>query len=178
MPRRAPAPTLTARPRRLLAGVMGLALGLCLGAGVFVVVLSAASALRSPVMLVGVPAGILVVAAMAIELAAAWRLVRSQGPVLTIGPEGLWDHRLSRAPIPWQALRWRRVTRSKKRAAMDTVRFDIDAGQIAHLHLAARLLAPVNRLAGLLPYSVNPVGIDAPTARIAEACARHKPPED
>lgn len=169
-------------PRRLLAAVMVAVLGLMVAAGLAVIVLSAASAVAAPELALGVVAGLAVVVALGNELSAAWHLWRSPGPVVVIGPEGLWDRRLSAAPIPWQALRWRRVTRSTKRSAMDAVRFEL-AGPEAQsaaprLRLPARLMAPVNRLAGLLPYAVSPVGLDTHTHWIAEACARYQPPAD
>lgn len=176
MPRRPP-PTFEARPRRLLVAGLLAVLAVSLAAGLAAAALSAAAAARAPVLLAGVPAGLLVMGAMAIELAAAWRLWRSPDAGLTIGPEGLWDRRVSAAPIPWAALRWRRVTRSTKRAAMDAVRFDLDPAALAGVHGSVRLLAAINRLAGLLPYSVAPVGLDRTTPQIAEACARYKPPE-
>ncbi len=152
-------------------------LGLCLVAGGAATVLAAVSARQAPFLWAGVPAGLVVVGAMAVELAAAWRLLRSPDATLTIGPDGLWDRRLSPGPIPWAALRWRRVTRSTKRAAMDAVRLDLDPQAAARTYPTVRLLAAVNRLARLLPYPVTPVGLDRSTAEIAAACARYKPPE-
>jgi hypothetical protein len=70
-------------------------------------------------------------------------------PARLIAPAGLRDRRLSPAPLPWLALRWRRVTVSSRRKAADSEAFHRDP---AHpMRWSARALGLANRMLGHSP---------------------------
>lgn len=175
MPRRPDPPTLTANARRgwALAVLAGLALGAAGAAGVLAIGLAIGRAEPVFAILASV-SGLVLLGLLGLEARTAWLLWREPDPILTIGPEGLWDRRLSPAPIPWAALDWQRVTVTQKRRAVDAVRFDTDAPERTRFH--ARLLARLNARFGYVPYAVMQIGLDTTTDAIAAACARHKPP--
>lgn len=175
MPRTA-APALTANARRPLTAAVALFWSLALFAAVMVIALAAEIRGMIPVVALAFALGGLVLAASAVVgLWTAALLLIQPDPALTVGPEGLWDRRLSPAPLPWDAIRWRRVTVSRKRKAADAVQFRLTAPY--PIHPPARALALVNRMLGLPPYTVQAVGLDVGTDRIAAACALYRPSE-
>lgn len=172
---RAPAP-FTARGRRPLAALLAMVWLLGVFASVMVIVLAAEIRAQNPLLALGFALGGLVMAAATgVALWTALQVLLLPDPILTLGPEGLWDRRLSPAPLPWAAIRWRRVTVSRKRKAADSVQFHLDAPH--PLHLPARAQGLANRMLGYPPYTVQAMGLDATTDQIAAACARYKPAE-
>ncbi len=102
-------------------------------------------------------------------------MLRLPEPILSIGPDGLRDRRLSDALIPWEAIRWRRVILSTTRANGDTVQLWIDTD--VPIRPAMRALALGNRLVGRPPYSVLTFALGIQTDAIAGAMNRFKRPE-
>lgn len=102
-------------------------------------------------------------------------MLRLPAPILSIGPDGLHDRRLSAALIPWKAIRWRRVILSTTRANGDTVQMWIDAD--VPIRPAMRALALGNRLVGRPPYSVLTFALGSRTDAIAATMNQFKRPE-
>ncbi|MCC6000611.1 MAG: hypothetical protein JJU19_07060 [Pararhodobacter sp.] len=102
-------------------------------------------------------------------------MLRLPAPILTIGPAGVHDRRLSATPIPWEAIRWRRVILSTTRANGDTVQLWIDAN--IPIRPPMRVLAVANRMLGRPPYSVLTFALEIQTDAIAAAMNRYKRPE-
>jgi hypothetical protein len=105
-----------------------------------------------------------------------WAMVdtlRLPGPVLTIGPAGVRDRRITDATLPWSEIEWQRVVVSTKRANGEAVQFHLHGAY--PISLPHRAMAVANRLMGHPPLTIVAMGIDRSTPDIAAAFARFKP---
>jgi hypothetical protein len=95
------------------------------------------------------------------------------GPLLTIGPDGLCDASVSDRLIPWQALSWRYEVYFRGAAIM----YDVDetiTGPLA-LSLPIRILAIANRAFGYGRFSLMTMGTGKSLEELAKLLSAYKP---
>jgi hypothetical protein len=90
-------------------------------------------------------------------LLAAWELLGSRGPVITISPQGIRDARLAAETIPWSAIT--DVSPLKYRY-QTTVALTVEPAAVARLTLSfpLRWTRPINRAFGYDEYSIGASG--------------------
>ncbi len=98
---------------------------------------------------------------------------RIEGPLLTIGPDGLRDAGVSDRLIPWRALSWRYEVYFRGAAIM----YDVDeaiTGPLA-LSLPVRILAVANRALGYGRFSLMTMGTGKSLEELAKLLSAYKP---
>jgi hypothetical protein len=96
-----------------------------------------------------------------------------EGPLLTIGPDGLRDAGVSDKLIPWRALSWRHEVYFRGAAIM----YDVDEAITGPLELSlpVRILAAANRAFGHGRFSLTTMGTGKSLAELAELLSAYKP---
>ena len=96
-----------------------------------------------------------------------------EGPLLTIGPEGMRDAGVCDRLIPWPALSWRHVVYFRGAAIM----YDIDEKITGPLELSLpiRILAAANRALGYGRFSLMTMGTGKSLEELATLLSAYKP---
>lgn len=98
---------------------------------------------------------------------------RIEGPLLTIGPEGLRDAGVSDKLIPWSALSWRYEVYFRGAAIM----YDVDETITGPLALSGpiRILAIANRVFGYGRFSLMTMGTGKSLEELVKLLSAYKP---
>lgn len=109
-----------------------------------------------------------------------------RGPVITIGPDGFRDRRVSPATVPWERLRWYRQTKTQAVSGsasrgggvyhLDVIAYDVEGPYDVALHY--RVFSWYLRVIRNLPWRVMPIGISTSVAEMARAMRAHSSPID
>lgn len=103
-----------------------------------------------------------------------------RGPVITIGPDGFCDRRVSAHTVPWDRLRWYRQTKSSGTLPasgpyhLDVIAYDVVGPY--QVRPQYRVFSWYLRLIRNLPWRVVPIGVNVRAGDLARAMRAYSMP--